>query len=177
MTVPYSALTIANTFVHRFGRSGGIEHMKLQKLVYRAYGWWLAARGVDESRLTTEGPEIWRYGPVFADLYPALKVFSDRPITEPQSMNPFENPPIVGDEDPVVREFIGWVWGRYGHLSAFALSDMAHKDGTPWHRMAVENDFSVPRHTKIRDEYIHEEFAALMNSQPTIEKREAAHAE
>jgi uncharacterized phage-associated protein len=48
----------------------GAEHMKLQKLVYYAYGWWLLYHS---EPIMTEPPEVWRHGPVFSSMYHALK--------------------------------------------------------------------------------------------------------
>lgn len=38
----YTPVALANYFVKQFGADEGISHMKLQKLVYLAYGWWLS---------------------------------------------------------------------------------------------------------------------------------------
>ena len=162
MPAPYSPLAVANSFIASYGSISGIEHMKLQKLVYCSYGWWLALNGLEGTRLTNEGPEIWRHGPVFPTLYHTLKVFGRAPIREPQSDGPFEMPDRVDAEDENATSLITWTWGRYGHLSSFALSDMTHKPGTPWHRVALEKNFVVPMSTKIPDQYIHEEFSGLM---------------
>lgn len=162
MAVPYSSVAIANNFVEQFGASNGIEHMKLQKLVYCAYGWWLASYGMDAARLTTDAPEVWKHGPVFDDLYHAFKVFGRKPITEMKSLSPFSDPENVSADDSNVRALVRWIWGRYGHLSGFALSDITHKPGTPWYRVAQENDFTVQFSTTIPDRYIYEEFTTLM---------------
>ena len=162
MAVPYNSVSIANNFIEQFGTSNGIEHMKLQKLVYCAYGWWLASYGLDEVRLTNDSPEIWRHGPVFDDLYHTFKVFGRTPITEMKSLSPFTPAQNVDKDDENVRNLVRWVWGRYGHLSGFALSDLTHKVGTPWHRVALENNFSVQFSTEIPDEYIFEEFSGFL---------------
>ena len=162
MPVPYPPLTIANTFLERFGKSGdGIEHMKLQKLVYLSYGVWLATK---KKSLTTEKPEVWDYGPVFNSLYHTLNNYGHKPITKPQSRSPFEPPDIVEDNNTDVQALIDWIWMRYGHLSAFALSDMTHKDGTPWYQVAQSHNFKVPKKTVIPDSYIMGEYSALLNS-------------
>lgn len=182
MTVPYTSLAVANSFIDKFGRQDGIEHMKLQKLVYCSYGWWLATKGMVGVRLTTEGPEIWRHGPVFNSLYRAMKVFGRQGIKSPQSADPFSDPVKIDQHDKEVSSLIVWVWGRYGHLSSFALSDMTHKHGTPWHRVAAENNFEVAHNTKIPDGYIYEEFHGLLEagnrakSGVTANGREAQHA-
>ena len=164
MAVPYSPTALANNFIEQFGEAHGIEHMKLQKLVYCAYGWWLATNGIKGIRLTNDGPEIWEHGPVFSSLYQNFRVFGRSKVTVPQSGNPFNPPENIDADDKPVRNFIGWIWGRYGHLSGFALSDLTHKQGTPWHRVAVDNNFRVTFHTKIPDQYIFEEFSNLLNA-------------
>lgn len=143
MPVPYSSIAIANNFVQQFGATNGIEHMKLQKLVYCSYGWWLAAYGLEAERLTSDAPEVWKHGPVFEDLYHAFKVFGRKPITEMKSLSPFSEPENVDGDDNNVRNLVSWIWKRYGHLSGFALSDLTHRRGTPWYRVAEENNFQL----------------------------------
>jgi len=174
MPVPYSPLAIANNFIEQFGAGKGIEHMKLQKLVYCSYGWSLAVYGLDQPRLTTEGPEIWKHGPVFDSLYHAFKIFGRKPITAPQSSNPFATPENVDQDDENIRNLVSWIWGRYGHLSGFALSDLTHKDGSPWHRVAVENNFKLAYNTEIPDQYILEEFSELLNAAEIAAKQQNA---
>jgi len=165
MAAPYMSLAIANRFIQLGSTQDGVEHMKLQKLVYYAYGWWLASKGLGEKRLATEGPEIWKHGPVFANLYSSLKTFGRMPIKEPQSLDPFSPPTVIDENDKEVQSLIRWIWGRYGHLSGFALSDMTHSPETSWYRTAEENNFFVPFSTKIKDKYIFEEFSKLMLSE------------
>ncbi|MFT5785192.1 MAG: putative phage-associated protein [Ascidiaceihabitans sp.] len=162
MPIPYNSVSIANNFLESYGADAGIEHMKLQKLVYCAYGWWLAHAKLEGQRLTSDGPEIWKHGPVFPDLYHAFKVFGRKPIKQMQSTNPFSDPENVDANDLQVRPLVAWIWGRYGHLSSFDLSEMTHKQGTPWYRVAQERGFSVPMSTRIPDQYILEEFSSLM---------------
>ncbi len=57
----YKPLAFANAFIAKAGASG-VEHMKLQKLTYISYGWWLVYH---EQPIMTEGPQVWKYGPVF----------------------------------------------------------------------------------------------------------------
>ncbi len=174
MPVPYTPIAIANNFLEQFGEPVGIEHMKLQKLVYCSYGWWLAVNGQDAARLTSERPEIWKHGPVFNSLYHAFKVFGRLSIKQPQSNNPFGPPENVDADDEHVRSFIAWVWSRYGHLSSFALSDLTHKVGSPWHRVATENDFRVAFNTEIPDLYIFQEFSNLLNASSVAAQSQAA---
>lgn len=162
MPVPYPPMAIANEFLARFNQGPRLEHMKVQKLVYCAYGWWLGGNGLNSERLTTEGPEIWRHGPVFSSIYKVLKNFGAQPIPGPQSASPFQEPARIDADDDEVERLLVWIWGRYGHLSGFALSDLTHRPGSPWHRVAVENNFRVPMSTEIPDQYILEEYQRLL---------------
>lgn len=152
---PYSPLAVANTFVAQYGQMGRIDHMKLQKLLYYAYGWWLA---YEQDPLLTEGPELWKYGPVFSSLYNALASSKSNPITTPQRATPFGPPPIIPNEDERTREFLDWVWQRYGQYSAFELSDMTHAPGTPWQVEAARNNYLVRAHHRIPDDLIADRF-------------------
>lgn len=171
MVAPYSPTAVANNFIEQFGGFGGIEHMKLQKLVYCAYGWWLAVNGFNHVRLTTEGPEIWKHGPVFGSMYRTFRVFGRQPIIQPQSANPVLPPVNIDADDNYAREFVQWVWSRYGHLSGFELSDMTHRPNSPWHRTAMDHNFRVQYNTHIPDQYIYEEFSRLLNA----DRIQAAH--
>lgn len=158
MPRPYPPLAIANEFIARCRHHDGIEHIKLQKLVYYANGWWLAFH---PEPLVDELPEVWKYGPVFPSLYQVLKVYGRSPIKYAQSRSPFHEPDRVDEGDEETMNLIHWTWRRYGHLSSFALSDMTRKVGTAWHRLAAEHNFMVPEGLDIPMVYIAEEFRGI----------------
>lgn len=156
--MPFTPLAVANTFLaDHGGERGGIDPMKLQKLVFYAYGWWLAYH---DQPLTNEKPEVWRYGPVFHSLYAALAPFGMRGVDSPQRAVPIGQPPIVPKDAQEERDHIDWVWQRYGHLSAGRLSDMTHAMGTPWQVEAEAKGYKVPRNHPIPDARIKEYFCA-----------------
>lgn len=159
MPRPYSPLAVANEFITRFEHGIGIEHMKLQKLVYCANGWWLVAR--PNELFLDEQPEVWKFGPVFPSLYQVLKVYGRSPIKTAQSRGPFELPDSVDENDDQVHRLVEWTWRRYGHLSSFALSEMTHREGTAWRRLAAEHDFEVPFGLDIPNRYIEQEFRGI----------------
>ena len=159
MPLPYPPLAIANEFIALCQSDNGIEHMKLQKLVYCANGWWLSFNPT--TPMVNELPEVWKFGPVFPSLYRVLKVYGRAPIGVVQSSSPFEPETRVEKSDEKLLNLIQWTWRRYGHLSSFALSDMTHKTGTAWHKMASEYNFSVPEGLDIPMEYIIEEFRGI----------------
>ena len=146
----YSPLAVANTFLAQYGAGGEISHMKLQKLVYYAYGWWLA---YNQDALTTEGPEVWQYGPVFSSLYSACAPFGSKSLMSPIKP-PFSEPPEVPQADTRTRDMLDWTWNRYGGLSAGALSTETHKQGSPWQQEAAAHNYRVPRNYRIPDSRI-----------------------
>ncbi len=155
----YTPAQVANTFIASFGAEHGISHMKLQKLVYCVHGWWLV---YNQESLLLEKPEIWKFGPVFPSLYHVLKVFGTSPIKEPVKTSPFaDTAPIVSETDSNSKQLINWVWNRYGHLSAMALSDMTHKEGTAWRKVAEAKNFRVPMGLELEDVDVREEFTKI----------------
>lgn len=165
MTMTKAApLSIANTFIDKYGRENGIQHMKLQKLVYFAHGWWLA---YNDEPFLTERPQVWRYGPVFKSLYSSLAQFGKTPIKEPQKSTPFS--PAMTVTDPNLLELIEFIWDKYSPYSAIKLSDMTHEKGTPWRIIAEEKEFSVPENFEIPDELIKKYFKSQAELVQTVQ--------
>ena len=168
MNTQYTPLAIANTFI-LFDKTTkspkGIEHLKIQKLVYFAYGWWLACYGLNNKRLIKEAPQVWKYGPIFSSLYATLRNFGRIPITELQTIQPFATTDLVKKEDANSYKLIKWVWERYGHLNSYTLSDMAHNPNTSWYKTAMQHDFLVPYNFPIDDKYIYQEFEKILENE------------
>jgi uncharacterized phage-associated protein len=156
----YAPIAAANWFLTNHGAQG-IEHMKLQKLVYCAHGWWLAFK---PEAFLNERPQVWKYGPVFSSLYHILKPFGRRPISEPQAPGPFEQPPSVGNENDFADLF-HFVWKRYGHMSSFELSELTHEKNSAWYKQAECHGFSVAHGLEIPDEYVRSEFVGIYNDE------------
>lgn len=95
---------------------------KLEKLLYCCYGAVLAKFG---SRLTSEHPEAWPYGPVF-----------------PQTFLAFHNGTIQAGNDngfskqcpPDWLVLINQVIKIFGRYRAGQLSEWSHKEGSPWYK-------------------------------------------
>jgi len=155
-------ITVANEFIRQFGAQSGIDHLKLQKLVYFTQGWWMATTG---RPLVTERPQVWRYGPVFKSLYSIFSLYRREPITTPKTAGLFlqNTGPLTleGPEFENERLCVAWVWSEYGALSGTRLSDLTHAIETPWRKLAEQQNFSVPLDTEIPAEADWEYFAAL----------------
>ena len=157
MPRPYSPLAFANEFIAKSG-IGDVVHMKLQKLVYISYGWWLAEHNFG---ILNEAPEVWKHGPVFQSLYGVLKGFGHSPINTMQKRFFSVQPERVDDNDTEVCQLIDWVWQRYGMYDQFYLSDLTHQPDSPWHKTAASFDFRVPFHTEIPLAVIQEHFRSI----------------
>ena len=150
MVRPYTPLAFANEFIVKSGGSG-VVHMKLQKLVYMCYGWWLVAH---DDPIIDEAPQVWKHGPVFKNLYSVLASHGHRNITTVQSRFFTDGPDRVDDDDDEARQLLDWVWEKYRGFDQFYLSDLTHKVGSPWHTTARKHGFSVPFDTIISDDVI-----------------------
>ena len=157
MPRPYSPLALANEFIV-CSNGAGLDHMKLQKLVYCAHGWWLVQHN---DPIVSEKPEVWRHGPVFSSLYSALAGHAAQAITSPQRAAFGQSAPRIDDQDEEACDLIDFVWNRYGGFSALYLSELTHKKGTPWQITAASHQYRVPRHHPISDELIRAEFQRL----------------
>lgn len=145
----YHPLTVANTFISTFAGEYGIDHLKVHKLCYLAYGWWLTEY---KDPLFKEKPEVWKKGPIFSTLFDALKEFRGDLIRTPQAITPFSRPKFVTDQK--VLRFLEWIWDTYSSYTGVELSKMTSKDGTPWKQIVVENDFFVYEKQPIDEERI-----------------------
>jgi uncharacterized phage-associated protein len=157
MDRPYTPLAFANEFIAKSGPAG-VVHMKLQKLVYLCYGWWLAEH---DSSIIDEAPEVWQHGPVFASLYDVLKGFGHARVSTLQKRFFSDAPDRIDDDDEEALSLVDWVWQRYGRYDQFYLSDLTHQPRSPWHVTAEAFNFRVPRHTEIPLETIRDHFRSI----------------
>jgi len=102
-----------------------LKPMRLQKLVYFAYGWYCA---FSEQFLFKEDFYAWRRGLVVKVLYEKYKIFSDSPII-------LENLDCPKFEDDDVIETLESVWRNYSHFSDAVLDRVIrHRPHSPWRK-------------------------------------------
>ena len=163
------SIAVANTFIKRYGKSSPITHMKLQKLCYYAYGWWLALCP-NEPVLMQSKPQVWKLGPVFRPIYSAFASHRNQKILEAKKLNPFAPPEDIDMSDANESQVIEWVWGRYGRFSAVQLSEMTHEPGTPWRKKVEECEYRVPRFLELSDDEIRPYFVDLARKEGFIKE-------
>lgn len=126
---PHDPRAIANRFLVLARRGGEqLTLMQLIKLVYLAHGWSLAIVG---RPLSATLPQAWQYGPVFPQVYKAFKKFGSAPITE-LAIDKVTGRDFSADFDDDEKRIIQSVYDSYGSMHAFRLSDIMHREGTPW---------------------------------------------
>ncbi len=98
-----------------------VTHMRLQKLLYYAQGWSLAARSrpLFESKI-----EAWTHGPVVRSVYPTFADYKGNSIPPHEAYDP----ETLSRED---KALIQSVWAGYRHLSAAGLRAKSHHE-SPW---------------------------------------------
>ncbi|AUR12464.1 putative phage-associated protein [Phaeobacter inhibens] len=140
-----SAQVVADDILKIAKRRGmPLTPMQLMKLVYISYGWYLA---MHNDKLFNDRIEAWKYGPVIPNLYQATKRFGRGEIpTDLVADGPISNPSMEAFYDSIVE--------NYGKYSGIALSNLTHRQGTPWQRVFQTNVMS----TEIPDEYIRDHY-------------------
>ncbi|MEM1388802.1 MAG: type II toxin-antitoxin system antitoxin SocA domain-containing protein [Pseudomonadota bacterium] len=129
-----TAQSVADDLLKLAKRRGKmLTPMQLMKLVYISYGWFLAMHG---QRLFHDRIEAWKYGPVIPSLYHVTKHFGSRAV--PHTM--IADGPL---SHPEIENFLTGVVDGYGDYSGIALSNLTHRDGTPWQQVFRPNHLNI----------------------------------
>ncbi len=129
-----------------------VSMMKLIKLVFFAHGWML---GITGKPLSHEAAEAWQYGPVFRSLYQSLPYQGASLVTAP-IRNIFGGQPFHAEFSNDEVNLMNRIVDVYGSLGAFALSDITHEAGSPWH-LTIQNK---GKFAQISDDDIRKYFSA-----------------
>lgn len=163
------AKAVANYFLELAEQEGKpITPLQIQKLVYIAYGWYLAI--ADEQLIDDEYIEAWDYGPVFPSLYLEFRHFGrDRIKGRAKEFELSENREVIGEFEPsiedlegdpekaeFIRLFLDRIWEVYGDFSGGQLVSLTHAEGAPWDlaREAEKNK----RNPRIPDDLIKQHY-------------------
>ena len=116
-----SALEIANWFISE----RDVTHLKLQKLLYIAFGLHYVNQ---REALFYDQFEAWKYGPVLQNIYLHLKRHGRNRLTE--TIKVFDAVPMVSDVKAI--ETLQLTWEHFGSKTASELVAWTHADGGPW---------------------------------------------
>ena len=143
----YSTKAVANYFLANYGKHN-ITPLKIQKLVYLAHSWNFAYK--EDPLIEDEYAEAWRYGPVFPSLYHEFKHRGRLPIIELATKIKVEDlfsegtkikfeTPEIPKTHTTTRKFLDKIWEVYGGWSGSQLSELTHREGTPWKQTIDEH--------------------------------------
>lgn len=138
-----------------------VTPMKLLKMVYLAHGWMLGIHGLP---LVRGRVEAWQYGPVFPELYHAIKHLGAQPVR----VADLPDKPVEAF-DPEEKQVMRDAAQQYGPLTAAQLSSLTHAPSSPWeltYRKGI-------RHRAIPNELIQFYYGEMMRLHR--EREEAGH--
>jgi uncharacterized phage-associated protein len=144
----YNPSTIANYFIKNYSSSGELTPMKIIKLVYISYSWYLTV--TNGKKLITELPQAWDYGPVFPSLYQNLKKYGKTQIKD-TIPNDSRWEKIQNSDKP----FLDKMWKMYGTYGGVYLSAITHTINSPWDKARKKgfnsniNDSDIIEHYKL----------------------------
>lgn len=161
----YLPIHIANYLLWLADRDNknDITPMKLLKLAYFCYAWYLALSG---RKLFAEKIEAWKFGPVIPSLYHEFKRFGNRNITQyAEYYEDHENGEpkylMIDRNDKNVWGVAAAVWEHYKDKTAAQLSAITHEADSPWTEAYVSGRHQPLQDKKIRaraqqaiDEYL-----------------------
>lgn len=153
---PPNVRTIAAYFINKAIDEGKpLTPLQVQKLVYVAYGWYLAFFRTPLFDTHTEATQIqaWRYGPVIPDVYQLLKRYGSSAIKEPVLQADLS---LIQDD---LKTFLNAIYEKYGSLTGFQLSELTHRQNTPW-----SEAYQAGENNAIHDELIQKHYEGLLEN-------------
>ena len=134
MKKEYNSVEIAR-YIIAFANDRGIpiNMTKVQKLLYAAYGVFLAVTG---ERFLNEHPQAWPYGPVFPTTRnKLLKVNFYEINLHSEEFSEFRS-------DQILNSLLQSVFNAFGNWTAGQLTAWSHQDGSPWEHTVEQEDFT-----------------------------------
>ena len=165
-----NAIAAANEFLgFAEAENRPVDQMKLQKLLFYAYAWYLAMRN---DQLFAESVEAWPWGPVIPPVYSETRPFGRSPITTRLKIinktgpNFFDfNFVVPPPPTPEVTEFLKSIWESLKNYSGIQLSNATPAPGEPW-TIIKERVGELTAKPKIPDELIAEVFKRKLGDVP-----------
>lgn len=136
MQSPVDARAVANWFVKRANsESKRFSIMELLKLVYISHGWHLE---IFDAPLFTNRIEAWKFGPVIPEVYNS---FRSQGVVVNEPLEAFDAGVLISERQESLLEEI---FGIYGGMPAFKLSDITHEVGGPWDQATKTLGYFAP---------------------------------
>src|SRR4051812_15500625 len=114
----YRVEEVANYFIEKgLETNNPVNPMKLQKLLYFSYGWYMAY--FPYKKLFSARVQAWKYGPVIEEIYHDVKSYGNYSITNPITRFAFGETnalgfqigtPRISFKTPEDKEFLETIW-------------------------------------------------------------------
>ena len=145
---------VAEYFISKVDEDTGetITHLKLQKLTYYAYAWYLTLN--DGDKLFNGRYEAWAHGPVNPELFHSYKEYGYTPIPVPENFTL-----QVFSDDEI--EFLDDIWNIYARYDAKYLEKLTHKE-KPWKEARGRLPEGHSCNTPLKEETMMEYYSSLL---------------
>ena len=130
----YDSVEVAKYIAAYWNDKGeSVNITKIQKLLYIAYGTWLA---IKNERLCNEQPQAWPYGPVFPTTRNRLLKLNIDNI----GFNDVADEKLKDDEE--IKKLFDMIYkSSFGAWAANQLSAWSHQKGSPWEHTTSQLNF------------------------------------
>lgn len=164
----YSAVEVADYFVLKSEQDNEqITNMKLQKMVYFAYGLLLVDSNKTE-RLIRESIQAWQFGPVIPEVYNKFKEFgagdivSGKKIYSLLGKNNFISKITFENENH--KKILDDTYTFLKEITPIQLSNWTHKDGSAWEKVYNADE----RHIELNDDDIFIDFSVFLKKEEDV---------
>jgi uncharacterized phage-associated protein len=169
-----SAIAVANWMIaENLKDNRDLTHLKLQKLLYYAQGWFLA---FFDYPLFYNNILAWKYGPVIESVYLALsysgkknvsKILDEEILIDGEY---FLIQPQLDPDNTDVSSFLEVFWPQYSVIDVHTLVNSTHAEGTPWHTIYSRYMNNPRLGNVIPVELIHQHFKAVWDDSKISEE-------
>lgn len=157
----HSPLLVADYILAQ--NAADLTPLQVNKLTYISHGFTLAMHG---TKLVADDVEAWRYGPVFPQLYYALRRFRGNIIPRLSYCNTGLDTMQIDERCNFIKSILGnktkvidMVLNTYGKLSGSELIDRTHRKGTPWKKYYRKGSYGI----LIPSEHIEQHYLDIIN--------------
>ena len=142
-----SAINVSDYLTNKaIEQSDPLTLMQALKLTYIAQGFHLS---LTDKPFFYEKIEAWKHGPVIQELYDHLRSIKEKESYLIKTKQEESN--VQFNEKQ--RDILTVVFGKYAKISAWDLSVMTHKRGTPWNKTYSNNPYGVIDENLIKEHF------------------------
>ena len=127
-----------------------LSPVQMNALVYLTYGWHLAVKNYE---LTYDKPKVYSYGPIFDNLFYALKKYGSKKISDKIKQGDMRSKippsgllgdPLEGTWNDEQKLLMNRIFEVYKDYSEDELCILTIQPGTPWHTCYVKKGMVHP---------------------------------